>query len=247
MELKLSMTTKTKKFLELIKNSRETTIICGAGISVASKVPLLGTEFLSYKKQTNGQQVTLSSLDFLKADPELFFTAYRKVFVDPIVLNGPNITHLMIQKLIKIGLFNHVVTSNIDTLQQRAGTEDVIELWDGLDSEICTVCGRKYGFSVLQEKIPRCSLCGGLIAPAVLVNHLAPNYQNFERAKKIVKNSDVLIYVGTSGRYYDFESKNGHSIVINPNNTAFDRRASLILRERSENFFNQLDKIIDIP
>lgn len=241
------MNKKIKKFLQMLKTSRETTVICGSGISSASHIPLLGYEYSAYKDITRGKRVSLASLSFLKRNPELFYQAYKKVFIDPILKIGPSVTHYTIQQLIEMGLLAHVITSNIDTLQQRAGTSNVIELWDSLDSEICTVCGTTYDFSILTSPIPTCTKCGGIVAPLVLVRGLAPSQSGFRLADQAVEHSDLLIYVGTSCTYYDFNNRHSQSVVINPGKTAHEEDADLVIKEKSENFFNQLNKYLKIP
>lgn len=240
------MTLKIEKFLQMLRTSREATVICGAGISSASQIPLLGNEYNAYKDITGGKRVPLASLQFLKRNPRLFYKAYREVFIDPILNIGPSVTHYTIQRLIEMGLLSHVITSNIDTLQQRAGTSNVIELWNSLNFEICTVCGANYDFSILEQDIPICTNCGGIVAPLVLVRGLSPSSKGFKLADRAVDHSDLLIYVGTSGTYYDFKNNHARSIVINPDTTSQERDADLVVKEKSENFFNQLKKYFEI-
>lgn len=91
-----------------------------------------------------------------------------------------------------------VITQNIDDLHERAGTKEVVHLHGSLFEFRCTICARPYRGQLTQE-LNECPLCGNLVRPGVVwFGEMLPS-QPWARAEELIRNSDLLIVVGTSG------------------------------------------------
>lgn len=91
-----------------------------------------------------------------------------------------------------------VITQNIDDLHGRAGTKEVVHLHGSLFEFRCTMCAHSYQGPLTQELI-KCPLCGNLVRPGVVwFGETLPSRQ-WSRAEELIRNSDLLIVVGTSG------------------------------------------------
>ena len=87
-----------------------------------------------------------------------------------------------------------LVTQNIDSLHQRAGSKNVIELHGNLREARCFDCGAQSAW--IDEAV--CARCGGLLRPAVVMfEEMLPEHA-LELATEAATSCDVLVSVGTS-------------------------------------------------
>ena len=88
-----------------------------------------------------------------------------------------------------------IVTMNIDSLHQKAGTEKLIEVHGNLEKVVCTNCCHKHPFEVVYDNI-YCKDCGGRLKPMVALYGEDVKLYNIVM-QEIKLYSDVLI-IGTS-------------------------------------------------
>ena len=101
-----------------------------------------------------------------------------------------------------------MVTQNIDGLHQAAGSKNVWELHGSTLRNYCTRCGKFYPVSFIEEAgktgdgIPRCTDCGGVVKPDVVLYEEGLDEATLEGAVKAIRAADVLIVGGTSLAVY---------------------------------------------
>jgi NAD-dependent deacetylase len=174
----------------------------GAGISVASGIrPFRGDEGL-YKG--------LNPYDL--ASPEAFFSQPATVWNWYLmrVRNAwdckPNPAHYALVDLDKNAAELTLVTSNVDSLHEMAGSSEVLHLHGDIMQTLCTGCGevarltpQKYPEEVDDETLPTCETCGGLQRPNVVWFGERPWPEAITAIRVALPRAHVLLEVGTSG------------------------------------------------
>lgn len=221
----------------LIKESRSTVFFGGAGVSTESGIPdFRGADGIYTKKYGALSPETIISGTFFRRDPETFFDYYRAHLVFPDA--APNRAHTALAALEKHGYLDCVITQNIDSLHQKAGSSRVFELHGTTERNYCVNCGRKYGIEAVTDSVgvPRCEACCGIVRPDVtLYDEMLPEGV-FEAAASRVERAELMIVGGTSLAVYPAASLvryfSGHDLVIiNYTDTPADRLATLVIHD----------------
>ena len=111
----------------------------------------------------------------------------------------PNRGHFAIAEMERrCGVFV-LVTQNIDSLHQRAGSRNVIELHGNLREVRCFECQARSAWPPLESlPDPVCGRCGGLLRPDVVMFEEMLPWGAMERATLAAEDCHLLISVGTS-------------------------------------------------
>ena len=222
---------------KLILDSKSTVFFGGAGVSTESGIPdFRGAGGIYTKKYGSLSPETIISGTFFKRDPETFFDYYREHLVFPGA--KPNRAHKALAALEKAGYLDCVITQNIDSLHQLAGSRQVLELHGTTARNYCVDCRREFGIDIVTESrgIPRCPDCGGIVRPDVtLYDEMLPPGV-FEASAEAVSRADLMIVGGTSLAVYPAASLihyfGGRAlVVINYTETPADRLATLAIHE----------------
>ncbi|SMC18072.1 NAD-dependent deacetylase [Desulfacinum hydrothermale DSM 13146] len=112
---------------------------------------------------------------------------------------APNPAHYALARLEQEKILKGVVTQNVDSLHQRAGSRKVVEFHGHGRSARCDGCGRHFPREHLdlKELPPRCP-CGGPIRPNFVFFGEAIPVEAQNEALRWVERCDVLLVVGTS-------------------------------------------------
>lgn len=152
----------------------------------------------------------------------------------------PNPAHLALAKLEQMGKLSAVITQNIDGLHQMAGSRRVCELHGSVHRNFCMNCGKKYTLKEMLafegKGVPTCS-CGGIIKPDVVLYEEALDNDVMAGAISYIMAADLMIVGGTSLAVYPaaglLQYYGGKELVlINQTPTSYDRRASLVIRDK---------------
>jgi NAD-dependent deacetylase len=155
-------------FVARLKESSNTVVLTGAGVSTASGIP----DF----RGSNGLYSKISrqtfELDFFHESPDEYYRIALE-FIHPLADKEPNPTHRMLSRLEAAGLIRAVITQNIDGLHQKAGSNKVVEFHGNVTGFSCTRCGTAFlrpfvEGQVQANRIPYCNGCGGLIRPNIV-------------------------------------------------------------------------------
>ena len=192
---------------EILRDTRSLVFFGGAGVSTESGIP----DFRS-RGWAVPPEVQVSARDdalpyiLSRPTPAEFYDFYRQ----KLIVHGakPNAAHLRLAKLEREGKCKAVVTQNIDGLHQAAGSKVVYELHGSTLRNYCTRCGKFYPVSFIEEAagqgdgVPRCTECGGIVKPDVVLYEEGLDEATMENAIKAISVADTLIVGGTSLAVY---------------------------------------------
>ena len=212
----------------------------GAGVSTESGIPdFRSVDGLYHQKFRYPPEVMLSH-SFYESHTAEFFDFYRK----KIIVHGakPNAAHLRLAKLERQGVCKAVVTQNIDGLHQAAGSQTVYELHGSTLRNYCTRCGKFYPVEFIEQAgdqgdgIPRCTACGGIVKPDVVLYEEGLDEQTLENAVRAIAAADTLIVGGTSLAVYPAAGllryfRGDELVVINKQPTPADGMATLVVNQ----------------
>jgi NAD-dependent deacetylase len=178
----------------LIKNSKFTSALTGAGISVESGIaPFRGKGGLWEKYDPE----EYASIDSFLADPEKVWVMLEEL-IDLVITAKPNLSHVALAELEEMGLLKSIITQNVDGLHQTAGSKKVIEFHGNNESLRCQDCGKKYPIDEYKRQMPPKCSCGGLLRPDVVLFHEPIPPMVLIDAQEIARQSDVMLVIGTS-------------------------------------------------
>lgn len=230
------MEEKLNRFAEIIKNSDNIVFFGGAGVSTESGIPDFRSVDGLYNQQYKYPPETILSHSFFLQNPKEFYRFYRNKMIYQSA--EPSTTHLALAELERKGKLKAVITQNIDGLHQLAGSENVIELHGTVLKNHCMSCGRFYELDVVinAEDLPRCTQCGGMIKPDVVLYEEGLNEKDLRRSVEYISQADVLIVGGTSLGVYPAAGlinyyRGDKLILINKSETSFDKKANLLIND----------------
>ncbi len=230
------------KLIEDFKRAKKVGVLTGAGISAESGIPTFRGEGGLWE----GYPVEkVASPEGFEEDPEMVWKFYDERRMN-IAKAKPNRAHIVLAEMEKY--FDiWIITQNIDGLHEKAGSKRIIELHGDIWRVKCTLCNYVgYNYDVpLQEILPRCPKCGGLLRPDVVWFN-EPVY-GIEDAFKVARESDIFMVIGTSAQVYPaaslpFIAKDyGAKIVeINIEKTPVSVIADYVILERATKALDEL-------
>ena len=238
---------KKKEIAEYFWNNRPWVILTGAGISTESGIPDFRSPHSGLWRQYDPMEIL--STDVLFNKPELFYQIGFAILMK-FKHAQPNQAHRILADWESRGLVKAVITQNIDSLHIDAGSKKVLEIHGHLRTAHCIKCLKTVSIEKLESlindgQIPPHCLCGGTIRPdVVLFGDMLPS--SFEQATKIVQNSPLLV-IGSSLQVSPanlIPSLAKKLIIINLEETPFDKRAAFVLHGKAGILLNFLDEEI---
>jgi len=176
--------------------------LTGAGISTAAGIQdFRGPKGLYVTRQYDPE--TVFDITAFRRDPAPFYEFTRDL-LGVIQSIEPTIAHRFLAKMEGEGSLSAVVNQNIDSLHQKAGSENVISVHGDYWTSHCMECGQAFELTVLEEMVreldvPRCT-CQGIIKPDVVFYGEAVH--DLERAAVMVARCDLLLVLGSSLMVY---------------------------------------------
>ena len=229
---------------DLIENSDYTVSFTGAGISTSSGLP-----------------------DF--RGPNGFSNKTSRERRKPWYQYSPNEGHYALNRMIKYGWINKVISQNVDGLHLKSGIprDFLIELHGNSSLMQCSYCDnqyhvdtigwtRKYGRGRIDEEIspdqPVCLSCGGRLLSTVVDfgDKLDPDLLQQCRTESI--RADLFIVMGSSlsvspaAGFPKIAKKHGSALVIiNQGDTKLDDLADLKIDQNLAEFLPQLAEYLE--
>ena len=239
---------KLKELQEIIDQSQRIVFFGGAGVSTESNIPDFRSSDGVYSV-TLGRHFTAEQLvshTMFERYPEDFFDFYKKYLLYPDA--KPNAAHRSLAWLEETGKLKAVVTQNIDSLHEMAGSKKVLKLHGSADRNYCTGCQRFYdleAFLALEGPVPRCLDCGKVVKPDVTLYEEALDMEIFSQAAKAIREADLLIIGGTSLVVYPAASliqylQGEKLVVINRTSIPQDKQADLVIEGKIGQVFSKL-------
>ncbi|MGX8773478.1 MAG: NAD-dependent protein deacylase [Bacillota bacterium] len=231
-----------EELTEILKGSDNIVFFGGAGVSTESNIPDFRSEAGLYSARSNYgmSPEQMLSHSFFVRDTQTFYDYYKNnlIYRDA----EPNDAHKALAKLEEMGKLKAVVTQNIDGLHQKAGNKTVYELHGSVLRNNCMHCGEFYDLDYILDPancdglIPKCSKCGGVVKPDVVLYEEALDDFQISGAVDAIRAADVLIIGGTSLVVYPaagFVSyfRGSKLVLINKSATSMDSRADLVIHD----------------
>ncbi|KAL6261918.1 hypothetical protein P5V15_007000 [Pogonomyrmex californicus] len=215
-----------KSFREVLASANNILILTGSGISAESGVPTFRGAGGFWRKY---QATSLATPEAFAANPSLVweFYEYRRQLVSKV---KPNKAHEAVAEFQKCKIVEgkrvSIVTQNIDSLHQKAGATDVVELHGSLYRTRCTRCGDVavnnnipicpalaekgspdpsiMSSDIPIEELPRCKIkdCEALLRPDIVWFGEQLNPDVLQKAFDIVETCDACLVIGTSAIVY---------------------------------------------
>jgi NAD-dependent deacetylase len=226
-----------KKVCQLIRNSKSTIVLTGAGMSTESGIP----DFRSPKEGLWNKIDPMEALstDVLYNNPKKFYNVGYKLLLG-MKDAKPNHGHKALAEMEKMGFIECIITQNIDGLHQKAGSKNVLEIHGHIRTGSCVKCEKRVNLDVLTEKVengeipPKCDICQNILRPdVILFGDNLPEDFNIAWAK--AKKCDLMIVIGSSlsvapANYLpEMASK---IVIINLEPTPLDNYSDIVVREK---------------
>lgn len=222
----------------MIAQSDNIVALTGAGISVPSGIPDFRSAnglYTTSKGYSYSAEELLSHTCFVNATEE-FYEFYKNNMIYKNAMF--NKAHLYLKTLEDSGKLKAVITQNIDGLHTLAGSKNVLEFHGSIYRNTCMGCGKKYDLDyILKSKgIPRCSDCGNIIKPDVVLYEEGLDEKTVTKSVQAVCSADMLLVIGTSLKVYPAAGlvdyyRGNRLVLINKDVTGYDKRADLVINE----------------
>ena len=238
------MDEKIQKLKDWINESNNIVFFGGAGVSTESGIPDFRSKDGLYNMKYDYPPEEILSHFFFMNNTKEFYRFYKDKMNS--LKYEPNITHIKLAELEKQGKLKAVVTQNIDGLHQKAGSKNVYELHGSVLRNYCMSCKKFYDAEYVfnSKEIPKCE-CGGIIKPDVVLYEEGLDDETVENAITAIANADMLIIGGTSLTVYPASGlinyyRGNKLVLINRDETNFDRRANLVINDSLGKVFNSI-------
>ena len=243
------------KIIKLIKTSKKTIVLTGAGISTESGLPDFRSKdgFWTKNKPIQFQ-------DYLDDEEKQRLSWSRNIELHKILKEiNPNIGHAFVEKVINFNKENFLITQNIDGLHQRSGIQEdkIIEIHGNAIEAKCLNCEKKAKIIHFHEAIktnnplPKCLNCNGVVKVATISFGQPMNENDMLKATKISSECELMIVMGSSlsvmpaGQIPNLAIQSGAKLVIlNREETIYDAMADIVINDELKNICGKLiDKI----
>jgi NAD-dependent deacetylase len=184
-----------KKTVQAIRQSKKTVAFTGAGISVESGIPDFRGPAGLWEKYDPMEYATIESFT---ANPGKVWRMLREM-AGLFETSKPNPAHGALARLEEKGYLGSVITQNIDSLHQAAGSKRVIEFHGSGRRLKCLICGRMHDRSqvTLDALPPRC-MCSGVLKPDFVFFGEPIPWDAQMEAKDEARTCQLMLVIGTS-------------------------------------------------
>ncbi|MBX7257795.1 MAG: NAD-dependent deacylase [Candidatus Hydrogenedentes bacterium] len=214
------MTTSVERAAEALRHAKRGVAVTGAGMSAESGIPTFRGADGIWKKYP---PEIFASIDAYLRDPDRVWAFWCELSAS---LHGcnPNAGHSALAQLESSGKIQAIITQNIDSLHQAAGSRRVIEYHGSLRELVCLECRARKTFDVTTtgKHPPHCVLCQGLMKPDVVMFGEGIPPDAMYESEALIQVCDVLVVVGTSAQVYPaaglpFAAKRNGALIIEAN------------------------------
>ncbi|XP_072293096.1 NAD-dependent protein deacetylase sirtuin-1 [Eucyclogobius newberryi] len=195
--------------VRLLHESKRILVLTGAGVSVSCGIPDFRSRDGIYARLAVDfpdlpDPQSMFDIEYFRRDPRPFFKFAKEIYPGQF---QPSPCHKFISTLDKQGKLLRNYTQNIDTLEQVAGVQRIIQCHGSFATASCLICKYKVDCDAIREDIfnqvvPHCPRCPD-IPLAIMKPDIVFFGENlpemFHRAMKQDKDEvDLLIVIGSS-------------------------------------------------
>ena len=237
--------------IKLVKASKSTVILTGAGISTESGLPDFRSDNGFWTKNK-----PIQFNEFLLSEEKQRLSWERNIELHSLLKNiKPNLGHIFVEKITSLQKNNFLITQNIDGLHQKSGVpkNKIIEIHGSAIEAACLECEAKQNILDFHDAIkfegplPKCTVCGGVVKVATISFGQPMNEMDMMHASKIVEESDLMIVMGSSlkvlpaGKLPNLAMQSGSKlIVLNREKTRYDQSADIVINDELQNICSKL-------
>lgn len=221
-----------RELVEKLAQARRVAVLTGAGISAESGIPTFRDALSGLWARYDPQE--LATPEGFARNPKLVWDWYaeRRQRIAGVQPNPGHIALAALER--RFGQFT-LVTQNIDSLHQRAGSRAVVELHGNIARVKCSREETIVSEYPDDESPPRCH-CGAWLRPDVVwFGEMLPAGA-LARAEAAAEQCEVFLSIGTSAQVYPAAelplralSAGATVVEINPERTALTRHAHFAL------------------
>jgi NAD-dependent deacetylase len=183
----------------MAKTYKNIVFLTGAGISAESGL----ATFRSENGLWNNHRVEdVATIEAYYRNPEYVHQFYNDMRPE-LYQAQPNDAHYAISKLQQNYPANvSVITQNVDTLHEKAGTHNVYHIHGQIDQIVCLNCGHIFHTWNDVNSDDKCENCGtvGMLKPNIVFFGESLLYT--KQTDMLLQTCDLFISVGTSGVVY---------------------------------------------
>ena len=239
------------EIIKLVKTSKSTVILTGAGISTESGLPDFRSDNGFWTKNK-----PIQFNEFLLSEEKQRLSWERNIELHSLLKNiKPNLGHMFVEKITSLQKNNFLITQNIDGLHQKSGVpkNKIIEIHGSAIEAACLECEAKQNILDFHDAIkfegplPKCTVCGGVVKVATISFGQPMNEMDMMHASKIVKESDLMIVMGSSlkvlpaGKLPNLAMQSGSKLIIlNREKTRYDQSADIVINDELQNICSKL-------
>lgn len=237
MEREVAPAADVARLAELIRQSRNTVALTGAGVSVPSGIPDFRTPETGLWANVDPMEV--AHIDVFERDPARFWSYYRPRF-QSLGDKRPNSAHEALVELERRGLLEGVITQNIDRLHGKAGSENVVEVHGSIATSSCRSCAATYAIDEVEalfdgDGVAICAACAGPVKPdVVLFGEMLPE-RAMRQAQALASEAELMLCIGSSLAVYPVAAlpqltlEGGQIAIVTKGPTPYDADATLKL------------------
>jgi NAD-dependent deacetylase len=228
---------------ELVRDAKRILVFSGAGLSTESGIPDFRSPGGIWEKYDPEDFYFHKIVSDLRARENYWRMSTE--FYDTMKKALPNSAHAAVKEMEIMGKILAVVTQNIDSLHQRAGSdpEKVIEIHGTAFSVSCLNCGKKYDRDAIHrrilagEKAPHCDDCRGVLKPDTVSFGQSMPEAKMAEAFRCARECDLCLVLGSSLVVYPAASIPAEAVgsgaklmIVNRDRTPLDQDADIVIR-----------------
>ncbi|OGP93777.1 MAG: sigma factor regulator FecR [Deltaproteobacteria bacterium RBG_16_48_10] len=235
--------------------SERMVVFTGAGLSTESGIPDFrspGGVWDRYNPEDFYFQNFISS----EASREKYWQMATEMY-EPMKQAQPNLAHLAIAEMERLGKLDCVITQNIDGLHLKAGNsaEKIIELHGTAMHVSCLHCQKRYGRDEIQKRIkqgvkaPACDECGGPLKPATISFGQSMPEKETQEAYHHSSRCNLFLVIGSSLVVHPAASmpliakqSGAKLVIINRDPTPYDDMADIVIHDQAGPTMNAILK-----
>ncbi len=181
-------------------NARKAIAFTGAGISVESGIPDFRSPSGLWSRYNPEEYATIEAF---RADPKKVWKLLEEM-ISLVSQAKPNPAHVGLAELEKMGKLQAVITQNVDSLHQAAGSRNVIEFHGSNATLSCLACGNKVPAVTLsmEDLPPTCAQCRSIMKPDVVFFGEPIPPEAYQKAVEAARTCDLILAIGTSALVY---------------------------------------------
>lgn len=177
------------------RRSAHIVALTGAGISVESGIPDFrgaGGLWSKYDPMEYGH------IESFRAEPAKVWEMLLEMY-SLFSKARSNPAHFALAELERRGILKSIITHNVDSLHQKAGSRKVIEFHGNTRTLRCDACGRCFDRETVSlAKLPPLCPCGGALRPNFVFFGESIPSEAHDQALDEIKICDMMLIVGTS-------------------------------------------------